>query len=234
MQAEMMPKTYHGIWRRTLLAQAGETDTSSFVLWLQTSEYHADIRLPASRPSFENVSQLEACSAEQLGWLATQQGFTGVTQVHGNTVQWVRDYDYQPSTGARDIAEIQFQSKDSLNDTMIETGLEAVYLEHWEKIPQSDSHLTYSQCMGENRHKQAVPARLFKANDMFAYVRPRITSLPKAESLIVAIEAYQPSRDTLLDWLDFEISFGEIKDALHGYITHSTLPFREGKALLLS
>jgi len=231
MYTETTPNPYHGVWRRTLLQQAGVRDTSTLVFWLQTAQYHADIRVPTARPDFSDVSQLNECSDSHLQWLATQQGFTGITHVAGNTVQWFRDYDYQPTTGARDIAEIQFQSNVNVNDSMIETGLDADYLERWEKIPQSDRHLAYKQYMGENRHKQQVPARLFKANDMFAYVRPRTTTLPKSQSLLAAIQAFQPSKEILLDWLDFEISFGEITDELHGCITHSTLPFREGKAL---
>jgi hypothetical protein len=38
---------------------------------------------------------------------------------------------------------------------------------------------------------------------------------------------------TLLDWLDFEISFGEIVDRITGLIQHSTLPFREGVEIQL-
>ena len=52
--------------------------------------------------------------------------------------------------------------------------------------------------------------------------------MPPAESISAAIDYYQPSKEVLLDWLDFEISFGEIIDKNHGGITHSTLPFREG------
>jgi hypothetical protein len=38
----------------------------------------------------------------------------------------------------------------------------------------------------------------------------------------------------LLDWLDFEISFGEIRDPHHGQIRHSTFPFKEGNVMYLS
>ena len=40
-----------------------------------------DIRIPAGRPDFSGVQRLEDCSDAQLAWLATQQGFAGVTTV---------------------------------------------------------------------------------------------------------------------------------------------------------
>jgi hypothetical protein len=49
-----------------------------------------------------------------------------------------------------------------------------------------------------------------------------------------AIELYKPSQEALLDWLDFEISFGEILGEAHGVITLSTMPFKEGNEVLLS
>ena len=230
MSYASVPKVYQGVWRRTLLEQDGEVDSSSFVLWLQTEQYHADLRIPASRPTFNAINRLEDCSLDQLAWLATQQGFSGITQVDGNIATWLRDQDFQPSNEHRDIGEMKLET----GDILIETGVEANYLERWEKVPNSHLNLSVKQAFGVNRHDNKVPARLFIANNLFAYVRSRDVQIPTAKSLVAAINHFQPSKTELLDWLDFEISFGEIMDVSHGYITNSTLPFREGKHIKLS
>ena len=49
-----------------------------------------------------------------------------------------------------------------------------------------------------------------------------------AASLIGAVETYKPTRAQLSDWLDMEISFGEMLDDNHWRINHSSLPFKVG------
>lgn len=230
MNMTQVPQPYLGLWRRTLLEQAGVIDTTTLVLVIQTEQYHADIRIPAPRPEFSKIHRLEHCSSEQLSWLATQQGFTGITQINGNVSQWLRDHDFQPSNDQRDIGEMRFES----DDIVVETGVDAEYREIWQKVTDSHHNLSVSHTTGENRHGIKTPARLFTANKTFAYVRPRSVTLPKAASMTEAIDSYQPNKEVLLDWLDFEISFGEIIDQHHGQITHSTFPFREGHAMSLS
>jgi len=229
MSIKNVPQSYLGIWQRTLLIQAGMVDDSSLVLWLQTEQYHVDIRIPAHRPIFTSIHQLEDCSDEQLSWLANQQGFTGVTQISGNTTEWIREHDFQPSNGRRDIGEMEFET----DDILMESGLDSDYIERWERVFNSHLNLSVKQIVGENRHAKKVHARLFTANSTFAFVRPRNKPLPNATSLSEAIDDFQPNRELLLDWLDFEISFGEIADEHHGYVTHSTLPFREGQKVKL-
>lgn len=224
MSVAQVPQPYLGMWRRSLLEQAGVKDTTTTVLVIQTEQYHADIRVPAHRPAFDDINCLEGCTSDQLSWLATQQGFTGITQINGNVSQWLRDHDYQPFNHQRDIGEMHFES----NDVLIETGVDAEYLEVWERVPDSHRNLTFKQVSGENRHGEKVPARLFTANKAFAYIRPRTAQLPIAASMVEAIKQHEPSPEKLFDWLDFEISFGEIQDKTHGVITLSTLPFKEG------
>ena len=60
-----------------------------------------------------------------------------------------------------------------------------------------------------------------------AFARPRTVAVPKAPSLIHAIQSHKPKRELLLDWLDMEISFGEMLDDNHWKIKHSTLPFKQ-------
>jgi len=224
MKLESIPQRYLGMWRRSLFQQANMLDTTTLVFWIQTEQHHVDIRIPASRPIFDSTNQLEDFSVEQLAFLATQQGFTGVTKVKSNLAEWLREFDYQPFSAQRDIGKMHFES-DSI---LIENGVDVDYIERWVKVPYSHLNLSMKHLVVEDRHSKKVPARLFTSNNTFAYVRPRSSQLPPAESISAAIDYYQPSKEVLLDWLDFEISFGEIIDKNHGGITHSTLPFREG------
>ena len=224
-----VPSRYLGLWKRTLLEQQGSQDTSSLVLWMQTEREHADIRIPVSRPDFSNCENLQECSAEQLRWLATQQGFTGVTEVNSTTCQWHREQDYQPKTALRDIGEMAFDGE----DTLLETGIDAPYFEVWKKLEYSHLNVNASLVTGEDRHGVATPSRLLVAGKYFAFVRPRNVNLPQLSSLQAILDKHYQSMHILLDCLDFEISFGEIVDHVTGLIQYSTLPFREGTELRL-
>ena len=72
-----------------------------------------------------------------------------------------------------------------------------------------------------------MPAYQMRAGNFVAYARPRNVALPQAASLLACIKIDQPMRQQLLDWLDMEISFGEVVDEKHWKIKHSTLPFKE-------
>jgi hypothetical protein len=224
-----VPSRYLGVWKRTLLEQQGSQDTSSLVLWMQTEREHADIRIPASRPDFSGCKDLQDCSSDQLRWLATQQGFSGVTEVNSSICQWHREMDFQPKTDARDIGVMAFDGK----DTLLETGIDVPYFEVWKKLEYSHLNVNSSLVSGEDRHGVATTSRLLIAGNHFAFVRPRNAVLPQASSLQVIIDKHYQSMHTLLDWLDFEISFGEIVDHITGLIQYSTLPFREGSELRL-
>ena len=227
---QFVPSSYFGVWRRSLLENKQGKDTSSLVLWMQTRCNHADIRIPASRPDFSEFSRLEEYSADALRWLATQQGFYGVTHVQNDICQWQRLHDFQPSNGARDIGKIAFTSAGE----MLETGVEHVYLEIWHKVEGSHLNLETHIINGLNRYGESVPSYLLCAGEQLTFVRPRKASIPDAKSMQAAIDLYQPNYETLLDWLDFEISFGQKIDDEHWQITHSTHPFREGKMMGLS
>jgi hypothetical protein len=226
-EAPPLPSSYQGLWRRSLLEQNGSQDTTSLVLWLQAGEQHIDIRIPDERPDFSSCACLQDCSMAQLRWLATQQGFAGVTTVNGTVCQWQRELDFQPSTGVADIGDMVFESAHKL----LETGIETSYFEVWEKIVASAINSSAQRMQRVSSIGISVSARLLIAGNYFAYIRPRSVKLPVASSLLAAIDVTEPSHNDLISWLDFEISFGDVIDAAHGRINHSTLPFREGELL---
>lgn len=221
-----VPAPYLGVWRRSLLRTPRQQDTASRVLWLQTAHWHADLRIPSGRPDFSGVAALAECDDAQLTWLATQQGFCGLTQVDGDRCTWHRLTDFQPANGSRDVGRMAFDG-----ERLIETGVEADYLETWERLPESRGGTAALELVGEDGRPPARPAWLLVAGDCFCYVRGRRRPLPAADDLVSLIAEARPSREQLLDWLDVEISFGRRSGPAAWRIDHSTLPFREGQVV---
>lgn len=224
-----VPANYLGVWQRELLETAANKDTSSLVLWMQTQHHHIDLRIPASRVNLSSAQSLQDYNDAELLLLAAQQGFAGITQVTPSTAQssdicqWLREVDYQPTTDARDIGKMVFID----NDTVIETGVDDTYLELWRRLPQTRTPHFFRLVTGQNRHGSNTSAYLMRAGKYVAYARSRADSLPKAASLSQAIQIHKPAREQLLDWLDMEISMGEMVDDMHWKIKHSSLPFKE-------
>lgn len=224
-----VPANYMGVWQRHLLETATIKDDSSLVLWMQTQHYHIDVRIPAACKGFKVAELLQDYSDDELMLLASQQGFAGKTHVLPSTAsssdvcQWVREIDYQAPTDALDIGKMVFTDA----DTVIETGVDEAYLEVWRRLNSSQEPFIFEITTGINRKGLKVPAYLMQTGDFVAFARPRAISLPKAPSLIHAIKSHKPRREQLLDWLDMEISFGEMVDENHWQIKHSTLPFKQ-------
>lgn len=222
-----VPNQYLGLWHRTLLQQSPHPDTRSLVYWLQTNRWHADLRIPPDRPDFTNVKNLNDCDDNHLTWLATQQGFFGTTAVHGARCQWHRHVDFQPVSGRRDIGQMAFNG----NDRLIEVGVEAEYLEVWQRMPDSAGESAVLELASEAGQTPQRRTWLLVAGDWFAYVRARVEVLPPAASFSELVATKRPSREQLIEWLDFEISFGRRSGEHAWRIAHSTLPFKEGAVL---
>ena len=224
-----VPSNYIGVWQRYLLETTAIKDDSSLVLWMQSQHYHIDVRIPAICTGFKAANALQDYSDTELMLLASQQGFAGLTHVTLNTAQssdvcqWLREMDYQALTDARDIGKMAFTDA----NTVIETGIDDAYLEVWRRLENSQEPNFFALSTGKNHHGTEMPAYLMRTGRHVAFARPRTVSMPKAPTLIHAIQSHKPSHELLLDWLDMEISFGEMVDANHWQIKHSTLPFKQ-------
>lgn len=225
----VVPVEYIGVWQRELLETSSLKDTISLVLWMQTQQYHIDIRIPTTHENLCKVSSLAEYNQDELLLLAAQQGFAGITQVNADVCQWHREVDFQPQTGTRDIGKMVFKDANIL----IETGLDEPYLEIWRRLENSQNPCIFKFITSKNRHSAETPAYLMQTGNFVAYARPRQVAIPTANSLVDAIERYKPQHELLLDWLDMEISFGEMLDDKHWKIKHSTLPFKENSIVNL-
>ncbi len=231
-----VPPAFLGVWQRTVLEGPGiPTDTTASVFWLQTAHWHGDVRLPAGRPDFSGCGALADCNIAQRRWLAGQKGFAGLSEVTtagppGATsvspetyCQWHRLVDFQPTARSRDYGRIVFRDDGA---AMEEYGVDAEYHETWIRLPPSVGP-SQAWC-------REAPAGfgelLLVAGGCFFYLRDRLRALPPAQDLLALVD--EPEAAALLD---MELSFGQW-DAVagSGVITHSTLPWREGKALARS
>jgi hypothetical protein len=227
-----VPAAYLGVWQRTLLEAPGRApDTTSTVFWLQTAHWHGDLRLPAQRPAFFGCRGVADCTPAQRRWLASQQGFAGITEVSAvpgagddtTFCQWHRQVDFQPARPHRDFGRMVFSNGGA---TVDEYGVDADYRETWVRLPQS----TGASGAWRSEPDTAGPfgELLLVAGTCFFFLRDRRAPLPAVDDL----QAVANRSDGAL-LLDMELSFGHWNAAAGtGTILHSTLPWREGQELV--
>ncbi|MEO9526748.1 hypothetical protein [Roseibium sp.] len=216
-----LPKTWQGLWHRTLLEKRGAgsltNDRPAQVYWLQTGLWHADLRIPEDRPDFAGVSSLAGCSLEQLRFIAGQEGFCGVTRVEGHICTWSRLFDLNPGT-ALDVARMRFEREDFI----VETGIAEDYTEHWE-------------CLAGSRPGQDLPQAvcaevdgIFLASGNWAVQTTLRGDAP--EDIDLYTEPGSRSREHLLWQASLALTLCERTP--QGWIARlSTHPWLEGQAL---
>ena len=213
-----VPDRYRGVWARRLLETPQQRDEKTFVRWLQTSLWHADLRIPA-----------KALGTDAQILLASQQGFCGVTQVtqqaSGEVCTWHRRSDFQPPRADVDAGLMVFESP----ERVIETGVHAPYLEIWERLPDSTGR--FIALAGLDAAGGDTQERFLVAGRYAMHVRPRRLAWPpgtQAGQTLPEVLVKHPVHAVAL--LDFEISFGTL-DAGHWTIEQSTLPTLKGACL---
>jgi len=217
----MTPAELIGLWRRDYLKAANKpSDTSTWVGWLQGRRYYCDLRQPAKLPAPSRAGGLTDLSLEDLRALACQQGFAGDLTVSKGVAHWRRLFDYQPASGVADRAMLE-----QTGDVLVETGTEQPYVEQWSRSKgrSSDNYGalltdTVSGCRGI----------VVRADHWLMYVRERRTALPAGRSLLELLEQ-QDCLENARALLDFEISFGTLKNSTDWHVSRSTLPYKAGK-----
>ena len=213
-----VPDHYRGVWARRLLETPQMRDESTFVRWLQTSVWHADVRIPIDRPGVDPQTQL-----------TNQQGFCGLThverQAQGDVCTWHRRFDFQPPRADVDAGVMVFETP----ERVIETGVLASYSEVWDRLPGSTGRFIalarLDEAGGDTRE------RFLLAGHYAMHVRPRHIDWPRdmqGVQTLSAVLARYPGMAQ--DLLDFEISFGTL-DSGHWVIERSTLPALQGVSL---
>jgi hypothetical protein len=212
-----------GVWRRrSIETPNAPKDTTTQVYWLQTHACFGDIRIPIDRPACANHHSLAALSAQEAIALSLQQGFGGVTQIEGTICQWHRYVDYQPPSEARDIGALAWE-----NNILLESGVEAIYLEEWERI--DDGSTGCIALVLETDSPSRWQGCLVCVGDYFIQIIDHRKPLPTADSLTSLLTAAPKS---ISDYLNCEISFGlRSSGQVPWEIKRSTLPWQEGRSL---
>lgn len=241
-----VPERYRGLWRRVQLDVPGLRDTTTWVHWLQTARWHADLRVPDAARTAEVVG---APSHSPHPALALQSGFFGRTEVFqqpgGERCTWHRQLDVQPDRGRPDTGWMVFES----DDCVIETGLHGDFREVWQRVPDSTGRTMVlaelAPSTGDAAPLATHGARWLLSGQWLMRVRPRRIGWPAeagaapqlwptdtapGDTLATVVSRHPESTAALLD---FEISFGRWSDGVWA-IERSTLPALEGRREELS
>lgn len=205
-----------GVWQRRLLSTGSRLDTRSLVIYLQTPNFAADLRLPADRPPLGGAA-LADYDPQALGALLGQEGFVARFFRDGARVRWERLIDLSPLPGP-DESWMEMSG-----DLAIEYGMHSDFVEHWWRREAADAPYLVLRGAGE-------PWRwLLRVGSHFIAVRDRRPA-PDGRPLRAAYESAQsaPARRQVLDC---EVSWGRWQPAGAPRIEASTLPFREGRTL---
>jgi hypothetical protein len=209
-----------GAWQRDWIRrQRGAPDASVVVRYVQAPSVFGDLRIPGDRPDMSPAASFADLSDEQLAALAHQNGFAGFTTVDGANATWHHEIDFQPAGDGSDIGRIEPVGA----GRMFEHALDDSYVESWSALDRGGGLFAARV----ERHGR-VDQLLAVAGAHFVYARARAIDLPPGESITALIAATHPARDTLIAYLDCEISYGTTR----GWrIERSTLPWQQGKRL---
>lgn len=205
-----------GLWRRSLIAWPdGRRDTTTSVSWLQGLAAYIDLRQPADRPAFTGVAALADLEAEDIAWLARQEGFAGTFVFDGTWFEWQREIDFQPQALYSDAGSLRYE-----DDYMVEEGRDVPYVEHWHRDGLPGREVAAARLASDDG-----AAALLRVGDLFMYARGRTIALDGGRHLSEHV-AGAASLAQAQAMVDCEISLGRIRDGAW-IIRHSTLPFRE-------
>jgi hypothetical protein len=228
------PPELWGCWQRNWIEFAdGTRDDTTFVAWLQTPSFMADIRIPASRGGVAKRGSFSECSMAELRALADSEsssGFTtctpvvcGADGIGRATAEWhTRGYGiaFQPVSAFPEPGWLEWGDDPTL---MIERAPSGAYTEEWQLIPGSTDGLTMGRTSSGSWRYIAGPVAIL--------VRDRPTPVPRAARLHELIDDAGDDRAAIEALLDCEFSFGRASvDAPERFVIEaSTLPWREGK-----
>jgi hypothetical protein len=217
-----------GAWKREWIRRGGVTDSKVTVRFLQTPTVFGDVRIPSDRPRFPRAATLADLKDEELAILAKQNGFFGYTTIEGDVATWHHEIDYQPSESAPDAGRLERVRLSG----MYEHGLNDSYVENWSSLSNGDGRYLAVRVTKGDQRAPRLDRLLVVVGDHFAYARNRPTDLPTGGTLADLISKGHPGRETVLGYLDCELSYGSIRGGRVPWeIVNSTLPWREGVAL---
>lgn len=208
-----------GAWQRDWIHRRGAAqDASVAVRYVQTPSVFADLRTAAVRTIPATAASFADLTDDQLTALAGQNGFAGTTTLDGDRATWHHEIDFQPPSDEVDLGRIEPLGPGA----MFEHALDDAYVERWSWLAPDTGPYLAVRLTRDGK----TAAILSVAGEHFVYARARATPLPAAGSITALIAQTHAKRDTIIGYLDCELSYGTTT----GWrIERSTLPWREGQ-----
>jgi hypothetical protein len=211
------PADFVGLWTRSWLSLPdGTEDRSTAVAWLQGSGRFVDLRQPSDAPVAAHA--LRSLDRAGVAVLARQQGFAGVFVKDDDVYEWRREIDLQPTGPHPDRGRMRGDAS-----LMIETGVDAAYVEHWHRAGHERQPLLSLEM------RDGVRVVLVRVGPWFMLARDRSVAVPHGDSLSAIVAGTSDLADAQ-DLVDLEISLGRVEGD-DWRIERSTLPWRCGSAL---
>jgi len=210
-----------GAWQRDWIARhGGAPDHRVTVRYVQTPSVFGDVRIPGDRPALGHAASFADLGDDELTALAQQHGFAGITTMDGANATWHHEIDFQPAGDGADIGRLEPVG----DGQMFEHALDDSYIERWSALGPDGGKFLAARVTRDGQVDQLLAV----AGEHFVYARARSTALPAAESISEAIARTHATRETIIAYLDCEISYGTVSG---WQIERSTLPWQEGKRL---
>lgn len=220
-----------GVWQRRSLERKGKAaDTTTLAFWIQTGALQASLCIPAGRVTEEGKTSLAEYDEAGLLWLARQEGIAGMTLADGDLLHRRRQIDFQPTRGRDNTHRIRIEG-----DLLIEENRQGSSIETWQRLAGTEGESITLRLQEESLLAGRPISRkgyLLVVSDHFLLVRDRPNFTRQAASLEDLFEAQDMEPAEMVAYLDCEFSYGRRTggDRLW-HIQHSTLPWREGRAL---
>lgn len=225
--SDSIPPACCGVWQRRSMENKGKAaDSTTLAFWIQTDALQASLCIPAGRPDTSGKTSLAEYDEAGLLWLARQEGIAGMTLADGDLLHRRRQIDFQPTRGRDNTRRIRFE-----DDLLITENLQGSSTETWQRLAGTEGE-TITLRLLEESVQATRKGYLLVVSDHFIFVRDRPNFTRQAASLEDLFEAQDLEPAEMAAYLDCEFSYGRRTGGdLPWHIQHSTLPWREGKAL---
>lgn len=128
-EAKSVPPRFRGAWKRVSLALDGaEPAEHADVVWLQTEDTYADLRIPRYG----------------YGDIVAPMSFAGTTTWVDPYLRWSHDLDLDPDSrlGEADVGRVRWDGDDMVETGELTDGSRSVpYTEVWRRLPASAAGL---------------------------------------------------------------------------------------------